>query len=166
MARGPLFYYTLQDILLELDPTAFRAGDRWMGLLRKIVLAVGAPCHCSPNSEFALLREWLIFIGGQCRCNDSIFSLYQRILTQTRLNSGNPNTPEFEFRAGDSVLDILRKILNNLQNAQPPEPPVPPIDLCCIPVGDYGLITAPVTEQCDWGDLVTTPDCSDDWGSV
>lgn len=161
MARGPLFYYTLQDILLELDPFAFRTGDRWMDLLRKITLAVGARCSCSPDSEFGLLREWLAAIGGACKCNDSIWSLYSRILTQVRLNFGNPNTPFFEFRAGDSLLDILRKILNNLQNAEPPIP-----SECCLPVGDWGSITLPPTVICDWGSIAAIATCTEDWGNI
>lgn len=164
MAYGPLAYYLTRDILAEFDPTAFRTGDSRYDILRRLLIAVGGQCSCSADSEFALLRKILIALGGECRCGDSMFSLYQRILEQVRINSSLPNTPEFAFRAGDTLLDLLRKILNNLQNAI--TPPTPPVDLCCIPIGDYGFITDPVTETCDWGDLVTTPDCSDDWGSV
>lgn len=179
---GPLEYQFLLDILaaflLEsgLPNTAqfaCRCGDSRFDLRRKILNILVADSGL-PNtaqfswrpgdSEWQVIRKWLIAIGGECRCGDAVFNLYQRFLEQLRLNSGLPNTPEFAFRPGDSLLDILRKILNVLNNAV--TPPAPPIDLCCIPVGDYGLITAPVTVTCDWGDLVTTPDCSDDWGTL
>ena len=179
MALGPLEYQLLLDILaaflLEsgLPNTAqfaCRCGDSRFDLRRKILNILVADAAL-PNtaqfswrpgdSEFIVLRKWLIALGGECRCNDSVFSLYQRILTQVRLNSGLPNTPEFEFRAGDSLLDILRKILNNLQNATPPEPPE-----CCVPIGDYDFITNPVTEQCDWGLVSEGITCNDDWGAL
>lgn len=164
MAYGPLAYYLTRDILAEFDPTAFRTGDSRYDILRHLLIAVGGQCACSPDSEFALLRKILIALGGECRCGDSIFSLYQRILTQIRLNSGLPNTPQFEFRAGDTLLDLLRKILNNLQNAV--APPVPP-ELCCgLGAGDWGLLTAPVTESCDWESITIPAVCFADWGTV
>lgn len=179
---GPLEYQLLLDILaaflLEsgLPNTAMfacRCGDSRFDLRRKIlnilVADAGLPNTAQfswrpGDSEFIVLRKWLIALGGECRCNDSVFSLYQRILEQIRLNSGLPNTPEFAFRAGDSLLDILRKILAAINNAV--TPPVPPVDLCCIPIGDYGLITAPVTESCDWELITAVVVCADDWGTL
>lgn len=161
MAYGPLAYYLTRDILAEFDPTAFRTGDSRYDILRRLLIAVGGQCSCSADPEFALLRKILIALGGECRCNDSIFSLYQRILTQVRLNSGNANTLFFEFRAGDTLLDLLRKLLNNLQNANPPIP-----SECCIPDGDWGSIALLPTVVCDWGSISAPAVCTEDWGSI
>lgn len=178
MAIGPAEYSLLLEILgalfLEsglpnIAQYACRCRDSRFDLRRKIlnilVADAGLPNTAQfswrpGDSEFIVLRKWLIALGGECRCNDSVWSLYQRILTQVRENSGLPNTPEFEFRAGDSLLDILAKILANLQNAEP----IP--SECCIPIGDYGSITLSATVICDWGSITQPAICTEDWGNI
>lgn len=179
---GPLEYQLLLEILAALllesglpntAQFACRCNDSRFDLRRKIlnilVADAGLPNTAQfswrpGDSEFIVLRKWLIALGGECRCNDSVWSLYQRILTQVRINSGLPNTSQFEFRPGDSLLDILAKILANLQNAQPP---VPPFDFCCPPPhGDWGLVNDPTTIECDWGLVSESVTCSEDWGVI
>lgn len=177
---GPLEYQLLLDILAALllesglpDTAQFacRCGDSRFDLRRKILNILVADSGL-PNtaqfswrpgdSEWQVIRKWLIAIGGECRCGDSVFNLYQRFLEQLRLNSGLPNTPEFAFRPGDSLLDILRKILNNLQNGGPPIG-----DICCGEFGgDWGFVTLPAIAFCDWGSVAEQATCSIDWGSV
>lgn len=154
---------------------ACRCGDNKWDLRRK-VLTVLATDAGLPNtaqffwrpgdSESIVARKILVALGGSCVCGgDPLFILYRKILEQLRINSGLPNTPEFAFRPGDSLLDILRKILNNLQNA--PAPPVPPFDECCPPPhGDWGLVTEPATIECDWGLVAEGVTCSEDWGTI
>lgn len=179
---GPLEYQLLLEILAALllesglpneARFACRCNDSRFDLRRKIlnilVADAGLPNTAAfawrpGDSEWQVISKWLRAIGGACVCGDAVWNLYQRFLEQLRINLGNPNTPEFAFRPGDTLLDILAKILANLQNAEP-APPEPPVD-CCIPIGDYGLITAPMTEICDWGEIVTAPICSDDWGTL
>lgn len=179
---GPLEYQLLLEILAALllesglpneARFACRCSDSRFDFRRKIlnilVADAGLPNTAQfswrpGDSEFIVLRKWLIALGGECRCNDTVFSLYQRILEQLRLNGGLPNTPEFAFRPGDSLLDILRKILNAINDAI--TPPVPPVDLCCIPIGDYGLITGLATETCDWGSITQLATCTEDWGNI
>lgn len=182
-SRGPLEYQLLLEILAELSVSsdlpntaqfACRCGDSRFDFRRKILNILVADAGLPNTAQFSwrpgdsesqIILKWLLAIGGDCRCGDTAWNLYQRFLEQLRINSGLPNTPAFAFRAGDTLLDILAKILNNLQNAV--TPPVPPVDLCCgLDAGDWGLITSPITEQCDWGDLVTTPDCFADFGTV
>lgn len=179
---GPLEYSLLLEILGALllesglpntAQYACRCSDSRFDLRRKIlnvlVADAGLPNTAAfawrpGDSEWQVISKWLRAIGGQCVCGDAVWNLYQRFLEQLRINFGLPNTPAFAFRAGDTLLDILAKILNNLQNAPPPEPPFDPC--FCIPHGDYGSITLPPTVLCDWGNINAVPECSEDWGNI
>lgn len=106
--------------------------------------------------------------AGECKCNDSVWSLYSRILIQFRLNAGLPDVPRFAFRFGDTLNNILQKILNVLNASPvPPIPPIPPFDECCPPPhGDWGLVIDPATIECDWGLVAELVTCSEDWGTL
>lgn len=153
---------------------ACRCGDGKWDLRRKVLTVLATEAGL-PNtaqffwrpgdSESIVARKILVAIGGSCVCGgDPLFILYRKILEQIRLNGGLPNTSEFAFRAGDSLLDILRKILNVLNNAV--TPPEPPVDLCCIPDGDWGSITLPATVTCDWGSITQPATCIEDWENI
>lgn len=179
-SRGPLEYQLLLDILAAFltesglpDTAQFscRCGDSRFDLRRKILNILVADAGLPNIAQFSwrpgdpekiVIRKWLVAIGGACKCDDSVWNLYQRFLEQLRINRGNPNTPEFAFRAGDTLLDILAKILTNL-NVDGDSIPT----MCCGEMGgDWSLITLPAIAFCDWGSVTEQETCTIDYGAL
>lgn len=126
--------------LAALPESGCRCGDGPYDYLRKIVhvtrLDAGLPDFSAyefrpGDSAFNLSFKTLVNLtADDCRCGDSIFQLWQRILESLRVACDLPNTPEFAFRPGDSLNDLLRKVLSVLANCD--VVPVPPVINCCL----------------------------------
>lgn len=175
---GPLEFQLLLEILAALllesglpntAQFACRCNDNRFDLRRKILNILqtdaGLPNTAAfawrpGDSEWQVIRKWLIAIGGECKCGDAVWNFYQRFLEQLRINRGNLNTPDFAFRSGDTLLDILAKILANLEAGGDGE-------MCCGEMGgDWGFVTLPAIEFCDWGSVAEPATCEIDFGTV
>lgn len=118
--------------------TACRCGDSSYDYLRKIVhvtrLDAGLPdlpvYEFRPgDSAFNLSFKTLVNLSfDNCRCGDSIFQLWIRILDSLRQGCDLPNVPQFSFRPGDSLNDLLRKVLLVLNTCAVE----PPVVNCCL----------------------------------
>lgn len=132
--------------LPNTNQTACRCGDSSYDFLRKILhvsrLDAGLPdlptYEFRPgDSDFNLtFKSLIVLTSDDCRCGDSIFNLWRRILESLRLGCDLPNAAEFSFRPGDSINDLLRKILSVLNNCDV-EPPV--IVGCCLLLESNGF---------------------------
>lgn len=177
--NGILTYEYLQAILARLSvlagqtDTQCRCGDSSYDFLRKIVhvarLDAGLPdlptYEFRPgDSDFNLsFKALVILTSDNCRCGDSIYNLWCRILDSVSEGAGLPHISRFSCSPGDSLNDLLRKLLDVLdQEVVPPVPPSP----CCLPIGDYGSVIDPVLLACDWGSVIEPVECADDWGFV
>lgn len=123
--------------LAELPDDGCRCGDGPYDYLRKIAhvtrLDAGLPDFSvyefrPGDSAFNLSFKTLVNLtSDDCRCGDSIFQLWQRILNSLREGCALPNIPQYAFRPGDSLNDLLRKVLGVLETCAV----VPVPDCCC-----------------------------------
>lgn len=146
MVTSELTHQYLREILnqfsalADLPNEACRCGDSSFDYLRKIVhvtrLDAGLPDFSvyefrPGDSVFNLSFKTLVNLtADDCRCGDSIFQLWQRILNSLRAGCDLPNTPQYSFRPGDSLNDLLRKVLSVLADCD--VVPVPPVINCCL----------------------------------
>lgn len=158
------------------NSTAPSLGDSTVALLNKWLQSVGGVSDCGSQSEWFSLAMLVTAYGGQpssgdtiadlwekiriavgddtCRCGDNAWQSARRILDT--LSPGS-------FRPGDSLYNILWRILQAV-NATPVPPPVNP---CCPPpIGDWGSVAMPPGIQCDFDLVSEAVDCAADWGSV
>jgi hypothetical protein len=84
--------------------------------------------------------------------------LWRKILNAVRLSLGIPDVPEFSFRPGDSLNDLLRK-LRILLDADI-------VVDSCADMNDWGGLTGPIVCFEDWGEFVGPIVEFDDWGNV
>lgn len=127
-------------ILAGISNEGCRCGDSSYDYLRKIVHVTRLDAELPDlpvyefrpgDSAFNLSFKLLVNLtADNCRCGDSIFQLWIRILDSLRVGCDLPNVPRFAFRPGDSLNDLLRKVLFVLETCA--VVPVPPVINCCL----------------------------------
>jgi hypothetical protein len=146
-------------------------GDDVVVLLRKWLQAVGASFGCPDEREYNLVWKLVEHYGGTPRPGDTLPELWQKVLRALGDNTCHCGDWEWNtlkrildilspgsFNPGDSIYQLLRKILDAVNSGVTP--------VVCATMNDWGGLAGPIVCFEDWGALAGPVTSSDDWGSV